>query len=67
MLFDKMNSIENKMKTPMEFGEHKVEVSCSLGLAIYNEDGKTYSELYKVADENMYENKVSRDLDMFFI
>lgn len=54
-----MDSINNRMKTPMEFGEKKIEVSCSLGLAICNEDGKTYSELYKIADKNMYEDKMS--------
>ena len=52
-----INSIENKMKTPMEFGDVKVEVSCSLGGAIYNKDSISYSELYKIADERMYEKK----------
>lgn len=52
-----MKSINNKMKNPMEFGEKKINVTCSLGLAICNKDGKTYNELYKVADENMYKDK----------
>lgn len=54
-----MNSINNKMKNPMEFGEKKINVTCSLGLAICNEDGKTYNELYKIADKNMYKDKMS--------
>lgn len=66
-LFDMMNSIKDKMKVPMEFGEHKIEVTCSLGLAIYNEDGKTYSDLYKVADKDMYENKISKNSNLFVI
>lgn len=57
MLCKMIDYIENRMKIPMDFGEHQIEVSCSIGLAVYNEDGKSYSELYKVADENMYENK----------
>ena len=60
-LFDIMNSIKNNMKIPMNFGEHKVELTCSLGVAIYNEDGKTYSELYNVADKRMYDNKITRE------
>lgn len=52
-----IKSIENKMKVPMEFGDIKVEVSCSLGLAIYNKDSTSYNELYKIADKRMYEKK----------
>lgn len=52
-----INSIENKMKTPMEFGDVKVDVSCSLGAAIYNKDSTSYNQLYKIADKRMYEKK----------
>lgn len=57
-LFNMMDSIKNKIKLPMEFGKNKLEVTCSLGLAIYKEDGKSYIDLYEVADKKMYENKV---------
>ena len=54
-----MNSINNKMKIPMEFEDKKINVTCSLGLAICNEDGRTYNELYKIADKNMYKDKMN--------
>lgn len=41
----------------MEFEDKKINVTCSLGLAICNEDGRTYNELYKIADKNMYKDK----------
>lgn len=56
-LYNMINSIKDNIKLPMNFGKNQLEVSCSLGLAIYKEDGKSYNDLYKVADEKMYENK----------
>lgn len=58
MLIDLMDSIKNNMKALMEFEEHKIELTCSIGLAISNRDGKTYKDLYTIADKNMYEDKV---------
>lgn len=58
LLFDLMDSIKNKMKVLMEFEEHKIELTCSIGLAISNQDGTTYRDLYKIADQHMYEDKI---------
>jgi len=34
-----------------------VTVSTSIGIAIYNEDGETYEELYEAADQALYNSK----------
>ncbi len=39
-----------------EFNEYKV--SGSIGVALFNKDGKTYEELYKAADKALYQSKL---------
>lgn len=40
--------------------QNEVNVSFSIGMAIANEDGHNFHELLKVADERMYQDKMSR-------
>jgi len=42
---------------PMEFGGLRLEITCSLGLALYPEDGTDEKSLAKAADDAMYRNK----------
>ena len=58
LLFDLIDSIKNEMKVLMKFEEHKIELTCSIGLSISNRDGKTYRDLYRIADKHMYEDKI---------
>ena len=39
------------------FGEMRIKVSVSLGIAMYPSEGTTYNQLYQTADSRMYRNK----------
>ncbi|HEY4080807.1 MAG TPA: sensor domain-containing diguanylate cyclase [Burkholderiaceae bacterium] len=42
---------------PMDLGGLRIEITCSLGLALYPEDGTDEKMLAKAADDAMYRNK----------
>lgn len=46
-----------------EIDDKPVEIGCSVGVAIYPEDGKTLDELMGVADKEMYRAKAARSSD----
>lgn len=46
-----------QISQPMDFGGLRVEITCSLGLALYPEDGTDEKSLAKAADDAMYRNK----------
>ncbi|MDC8784838.1 diguanylate cyclase domain-containing protein [Roseateles koreensis] len=52
-----VEKIFNQVAMPMELGGVRVEVTCSLGLAMYPRDGLDELSLAKSADEAMYRNK----------
>lgn len=57
MVCDKLQRFTSSFK---KYGiEHGFpgRLSCSIGVSIYNKDGKTYDELFKKADAAMYEAK----------
>jgi diguanylate cyclase (GGDEF)-like protein len=51
------DKIFNQVARPMELGGLHIEITCSLGLALYPEDGQDELSLTKAADDAMYRNK----------
>ncbi len=51
------DKIFNQVALPMELAGLHIEITCSLGLALYPEDGQDELALAKAADESMYRNK----------
>ena len=49
--------IYTQISQPMDLGGLRVEITCSLGLALYPEDGTDEKALAKAADDAMYRNK----------
>lgn len=52
---------------PIKVKEHPVICSYSYGIASFGEDGYTLNELFKTADDRMYENKIRYKLGFDFI
>jgi diguanylate cyclase (GGDEF)-like protein len=48
--------VEN-VSRPVRFGNRKLAVSCSIGVAVYPEDGRDYATLLRNADAAMYQAK----------
>lgn len=51
------DKIFNQVAAPLELGGLRVEITCSLGLALYPDDGIDELSLTKAADDAMYRNK----------
>jgi diguanylate cyclase (GGDEF)-like protein len=51
------DKIFNQVAMPLELGGLQLEITCSLGLALYPEDGVDELSLTKAADDAMYRNK----------
>lgn len=51
------DKIFNQVAQPMELGGLHIEITCSIGLALYPEDGQDELSLTKAADDAMYRNK----------
>jgi diguanylate cyclase (GGDEF)-like protein len=51
------DKIFNQVAQPMELGGLHLEITCSLGLALYPEDGQDELTLTKAADDAMYRSK----------
>ncbi len=49
--------IYNLVAQPLQLGELRLELTCSLGLALYPEDGEDERSLKKTADDAMYASK----------
>ena len=55
------------IRAPHDGGGHELRVSCSIGIAVYPEDGADLDELMRRADAAMYEAKAAgRDQVRFF-
>ena len=52
-----VEKIFNQVSLPMELSGARLEVTCSLGLAMYPQDGQDELSLAKSADDAMYRNK----------
>lgn len=52
-----LEKIFNQVALPMELNGLQLEVTCSLGLALYPQDGLDEQSLSKYADDAMYHNK----------
>lgn len=52
-----VDKIFNQVAQPMELSGHRLELTCSIGLALYPEDGVDEIALTKSADEAMYRSK----------
>ena len=51
------DKIFNQVALPMEIAGLHIEITCSVGLALYPEDGQDELALTKAADDAMYRNK----------
>lgn len=51
------DKIFNQVALPMELSGTRIEITCSLGLALYPDDGADELSLSKAADDAMYANK----------
>ncbi len=51
------DKIFNQVAMPLELGGLQLEITCSLGLALYPDDGVDELSLTKAADDAMYRNK----------
>jgi diguanylate cyclase (GGDEF)-like protein len=51
------------LEQPITIGKTEVTISASIGISIYPNDGKTSEELIKIADQSMYVEKRSGQLD----
>ncbi|MBF0193613.1 MAG: EAL domain-containing protein [Magnetococcales bacterium] len=61
------NNILKSLKLPVALGEQKVTVGCSIGIAIYPDNGFDSNELIKNADAAMYHAKaLGRNSSVFF-
>ena len=49
--------VYSQVALPMDFGGRRVEITCSLGLALYPEDAGDATSLAKFADDAMYRGK----------
>ena len=52
-----MEKIHSALERNFRIDEFDVNISISIGLALYPDDGKDYKSLLNIADKNMYENK----------
>ncbi|WP_040724827.1 sensor domain-containing diguanylate cyclase [Thiomicrorhabdus sp. Kp2] len=55
-----VETIENKLNEVFIFDDKQLQVSCSIGVAIYPEDGTTMDSLLTAADVDMYKAKGKR-------
>lgn len=51
------DKIFNQVALPLELAGVRLEITCSLGLALYPDDGHDELSLTKAADDSMYRNK----------
>ncbi len=59
--------IQQKFSMPFPIGENNVDLSSSIGIALYPEDGDTPEELLKNADTAMYKAKeLGKNKSLFF-
>ncbi|MBE0497015.1 MAG: EAL domain-containing protein [Campylobacterales bacterium] len=56
-LFDILNRMIETVNAPLHVNHHELTIGCSLGIALYPEDGTSTAELIKNADIAMYEAK----------
>lgn len=52
-----MFRIKDAMTAPLEFEQHHITLSVSMGCAMFEEDGRQLEELIEKADQEMYEMK----------
>lgn len=55
-----VETIANKLNEAFVFDDKQLQVSCSIGVAIYPEDGTTMDSLLTTADIDMYKTKKNR-------
>ena len=58
-----INSILESIKTPVKYKDEKIQISVSIGIALYPEDALTSDELIKASDIAMYAAKRDKTLD----
>ncbi|OJV63014.1 MAG: hypothetical protein BGO41_09930 [Clostridiales bacterium 38-18] len=59
--------LKSLMEQPYSFGGKPFVCSYSYGISTYGEDGTTLSELFRVADDRMYQNKIRYKLGFDFL
>jgi diguanylate cyclase (GGDEF)-like protein len=54
-------------ENPIAYRNKPIICSYSYGIALFGDEGTTLSELFKIADDRMYENKIRYKLGFDFI
>lgn len=57
MALNRVETMIERLKMPFSDGEYSHKLGASIGVAIIPEDGMTYEQLYRHADEATYESK----------
>ncbi len=59
LIVNRMEALVKKMDRTLIVDDETYNISGSIGISFYPKDGRTFEELYKKADEAMYESKKS--------
>ncbi len=61
--FNVLTAIKERLRSNLSYvldvDGYKIQITCSIGCAIYKEDGDTFDDLFKAADYRMYQDKNS--------
>ncbi len=62
----KIDNIQSFFRQSFEDTGVKVSISCSIGVALFPQDGTSYEQLYRNADKALYRSKMKKDTYTFF-
>ncbi len=62
----KIDQIQDFFRQTFEDNGVSVSISCSIGIAIFPQDGTSYEELYRNADKALYRSKMKKNIYSFF-
>lgn len=61
--FTVLTAIKERLRSSLSYvldvDGYKLQITCSIGCAIYKDDGDTFDDLFKAADHRMYQDKNS--------
>ncbi len=66
-IFTIKEKINNVFTEPFNVNNIEIEISTSMGLSIYPDDGRSFEELYIVADKDMYKTKKKKKQNSIYI
>ncbi len=65
-LLVKLDNVLKFFRQTLEDDGVEVEISCSIGIALFPKDGNTYQELYNRADKALYRSKKRKGIYTFY-